>query len=148
MPIERGYKESMSKIKTGFHLIPAEWVWALADLLTKGAQKYSERNWERGMSRAQLLRAAKGHINKFEMGHTYDEETGTHELVSAAWNCLVLFSHVVRGIGKDDIERPKFVIPLADPAIKYEDIKNVLPKEPKHKPTNVGPGNFEEDIRP
>lgn len=126
-----GYKQSQSVTKTMFHLIPPEWVWGLADLLTKGALKYAPRNWERGMSRAQLLRAAKNHLTKFEMGHTYDEETGTHELVAAAWNCLVLFSHVVRGIGEDDIEVPEYKIPLADPAIKYEDIKNVLPPETK-----------------
>ena len=124
-----GFKQSMKVIKTMFHLIPREWTWALADLLTKGALKYAPRNWQRGMSWEQLIRAADSHKDKWLAGEIYDDETGSHHLVCAAWNLLVVFSLQVRGHGTNDIDRPKYVMDLASPEVIYDDIKNVLPKE-------------------
>jgi len=124
-----GFKESMKRTKTMFHLIPREWIWALADLLTKGGLKYAPRNWERGMSWSELHRAILSHLDAWLGGEMYDHETGSHHLVCVAWNALVMFSLQVRGVGNDDIDRAEYELPLADTRIKYDDIKNVMPKE-------------------
>lgn len=48
----------------------------LVDVLTKGAEKYAERNWERGMKWSKVLASLKRHIAAFERGEDYDPETG------------------------------------------------------------------------
>lgn len=48
----------------------------LVDVLTKGAQKYEEKNWEKGMSWSSVLASMKRHIAAFESGEDYDPETG------------------------------------------------------------------------
>lgn len=45
-------------------------------VLTKGAQKYDERNWEKGMKWTTVLASMKRHIAAFEKGEDYDPETG------------------------------------------------------------------------
>lgn len=45
-------------------------------VLTKGSQKYAERNWERGMKWTTVLASMKRHIAAFERGEDYDPETG------------------------------------------------------------------------
>lgn len=48
----------------------------LTKVMTKGAEKYEERNWERGMLWSNVIASAKRHLAKFESGEDYDEETG------------------------------------------------------------------------
>lgn len=48
----------------------------LAMVMTKGAEKYAERNWERGMSWTSVLASMKRHIAAFESGEDFDPETG------------------------------------------------------------------------
>lgn len=84
--------------KNRLDLIPGEWTWALADVLSMGAVKYTERNWERGMQWSKVLGCILRHITKFLMGERYDDETGCHHLAMAAWNCLALMSYDIRGI--------------------------------------------------
>lgn len=48
----------------------------LVKVLTKGAEKYSERNWERGMKWSNVISSLKRHLAAFEAGEDYDPETG------------------------------------------------------------------------
>jgi hypothetical protein len=48
----------------------------LVRVLTKGAQKYEPRNWERGMSWSKVIASLKRHLNAFEQGIDIDPETG------------------------------------------------------------------------
>ena len=45
-------------------------------VLTKGAEKYEERNWEKGMKWTTVLASMKRHIAAIERGEDYDPETG------------------------------------------------------------------------
>lgn len=45
-------------------------------VLTAGANKYAERNWELGMDWTKVLASMKRHIAAFERGEDYDPETG------------------------------------------------------------------------
>lgn len=89
--------------KNRLDLIPPEWVWGLGKVLTKGAQKYDARNWERGMDWSKCVGCALRHTFKFACGERYDEETGCHHLAMAAWNMLALMSYDIRGIGQNDL---------------------------------------------
>ena len=48
----------------------------IAGVMTKGAEKYAERNWERGMSWTSVMASTKRHIQAWESGEDYDPETG------------------------------------------------------------------------
>lgn len=84
--------------KCRVELIPPEWPWALGMVLTRGAIKYDDRNWERGMSWSYMVGSIMRHVFKFMIGERYDKESGNHHLAHAAWNCLALMSYDVRGL--------------------------------------------------
>lgn len=62
--------------KTRHDLVPQFAQEQYARVLTKGAEKYAERNWERGMKWSKVLASMKRHILAFESGEDYDKETG------------------------------------------------------------------------
>lgn len=48
----------------------------LVKVLTIGARKYSDRNWENGMPWSTVIASLKRHLAAIERGEDYDEETG------------------------------------------------------------------------
>jgi hypothetical protein len=87
--------------KPRYDLIPPEWPHDLALLLGKGAAKYGERNFEKGMRYGRCFAAAMRHAWAFWRGESHDEEGNPH-LVSAAWNLLTIHMYTARGVGTDD----------------------------------------------
>lgn len=96
-----------------FSLIPAEFLWALAEHYGKGALKYACRNWEKGYNWDLTIDALERHINLFRMGERYDnhkpdcppdcpDHTGSHHIVCAAWHCVALFIFDLRKIGTNE----------------------------------------------
>src|ERR1035437_9553744 len=69
--------------KNQLELLPAEWIWGLGMVMTRGAIKYDTRNWERGMKWSYPIGCALRHILKFVCGERYDVETGCHHLAMA-----------------------------------------------------------------
>lgn len=112
--------------KNRLDLIPPEWEAALGDVLTQGAEKYDDRNWERGMSWSKMIGCAKRHRLKFEAGERYDLETGCHHLAMAAWNLLALMVYDIRGIGEDDLPKTATVATIA--AVNAADV--FAPEDP------------------
>lgn len=96
--------------KNRLDLIPPEWEWELARVLTAGAAKYQPRNWELGMAWSKVLGPSRRHQNKFLRGEQIDEETKCHHLALAAWNLLALMSYDLRGLGTDDLARQNFIL--------------------------------------
>lgn len=98
-------------------LLPPEWTDALAEVATKGAEKYVPRNWEKGMDPDFMIDSLNRHLNSFRKGERYDlgkntvedPGTGCHHLAHAAWNILALLSYDVRGMIPDEF----FPKPLA-----------------------------------
>lgn len=114
------YNEGKNKLS----LIPPEWIWGLGMLLTRGAMKYEIRNWERGMSWSAVLDSGLRHIMKFVAGERYDEETGCHHMVAAAWNMLVLMTYDIRDIGDMDlVGEPQWLEQTAiEPSQVFKDV--------------------------
>ncbi len=106
-----GKRYNAGKIR--MELIPPEWLWALADVLTKGAEKYDERNWEKGMGWSSMIGCIQRHTNKFLANDRYDGDrldvekgtTGCHHLAMVAWNALALMSYDLRQIGENDMPK-------------------------------------------
>lgn len=61
-----------------------------------------ERNWERGMKWGRVFGSLMRHCWAFWRGETYDEDTGSHHMIAAMWNCAALFTYDEREIGEDD----------------------------------------------
>lgn len=88
--------------KTRFDLVPTEAVRAVADILTGGAAKYGDRNWEKGMDWSRPYGAALRHLFSWWDGEDRDRDTGKSHLWHAATNLAFLIAYEARGTGKDD----------------------------------------------
>lgn len=85
--------------------VPLEAVAAGAASLEYGANKYSDRNWEKGLPWQQMIDSLKRHIEDFERGHDYDNgEDGSdlHQVCMIMASAMMLSASVIRGIGVDD----------------------------------------------
>lgn len=91
--------------KNRLELIPPEWEWELGRVLTAGATKYADRNWERGMEWSKVVGPLRRHLNRFLRGQQRDGETGAHHLAHVAWNALALMTYDLRKIGDDNLNR-------------------------------------------
>lgn len=100
IPVDnQGTKDDGEKAR--WELVPPE-ITALVDLFTKGAKKYGDRNWERGMSWGRIFGALMRHAWKWMAGEEIDPETGAHHMVAVAWNAIVLYTYTKRQVGTDD----------------------------------------------
>ncbi len=74
--------------KGRYDLITPFGIRRLAEWYELGAQKYADRNWEKGMPFSRYVDSAKRHLDKFVMGME-DED----HLAAAAWNILAIIHH-------------------------------------------------------
>ena len=75
--------------KLRYDLVPAYAQEQYVKVLSAGAQKYAERNWEAGMPWSAVLASLKRHLAAIERGEDRDPETG--ELHSAHLMCNAAF---------------------------------------------------------
>lgn len=88
--------------KLRYDLIPPEADLGLANVLSYGAQKYEDRNWEKGTDYMRIVGAIKRHLAAFEMGQDIDPQTGLLHVDQVATNVAFLQTFVRRKIGTDD----------------------------------------------
>ena len=69
----------------------------LAIIMEKGAIKYEDRNWEKGMEFSRLLDSAERHLEQFKMGLT-DED----HLAQAAFNVFAIIHF--QELGRTDLD--------------------------------------------
>ena len=86
-----------------YDLIPPEAEEALAVHYGRGCAKYADRNWEKGYKWGLSYRALRSHLNLWQTGESYDQETGTHHLICVVWHAMALFIFEIRGLGTDDV---------------------------------------------
>lgn len=79
----------------------------LADVLTLGAAKYGDRNWEEGMAWGRVYAAALRHLNAFWAGEECDAEDGLPHLAHALTEVMFLLRYSVDGRYKRYDNRPK-----------------------------------------
>lgn len=85
-----------------FDLIPPEALWGLALQYGIGAQKYDDRNWERGYDWSLSFAAMQRHAWAFWSGEDIDPETTNHHLAAVAFHAFSLLTFWARGVGNDD----------------------------------------------
>lgn len=104
-PTKEGVKFDTGKVR--YELLPPEFLEETAKVLTFGAQKYEDRNWELGMSWSRVFGALMRHLwawwNPFVS--STDEETGLSHLSHAACCIAFLIAYEKRNSGTND--KPK-----------------------------------------
>ncbi len=95
-----GCKYDIGKLR--LDLLPFDALEEVGRVLTTGADKYGDRNWERGMAWSRLLGAALRHLFSWAMRSGRDAESGRSQLAHAAADILFLLAYEIRGIGEDD----------------------------------------------
>lgn len=88
--------------KDRYDLIPPEIEEAMAKVLTFGAAKYSERNWELGMKWGRPYAALRRHMAAWWKGEDTDPETGMPHTWHAACCIAFIIAFEARGTGTDD----------------------------------------------
>ena len=91
---EGGVKFDMGKPR--WDLLPGDSLEEIVKVLTYGAQKYEERNWEAGMAWHRPFGACMRHMWAWWRGEDYDKDTGLHHLSHAGCCILFLLSYAIR----------------------------------------------------
>lgn len=95
-----GHKDDQGKVR--MDLIPPELLEGVGDILTFGAEKYSERNWEHGMKWSRPFGALMRHMWAWWGGEDKDPETGRSHLWHAGCCIAFLIAYEARKTGQDD----------------------------------------------
>jgi hypothetical protein len=97
---KEGVKFDSGKLR--MDLLPPDVLEALAQILTDGAVKYGNRNWERGMAWSRPYAALMRHLLAFWGGQDIDPESGHPHLWHVMTNAAFLVAYQQREIGEDD----------------------------------------------
>ncbi len=97
---DKGLKFDDNKVR--MELIPPELSEAVGTILTFGAKKYADRNWEKGMEWSRVYGALQRHLNSWWGGEERDPETGKSHLWHAGCCIAFLITYEQRGIGTND----------------------------------------------
>lgn len=99
--VSEGRKDDEGKVK--YDLLPSEYLEATASVLTFGAGKYEDRNWEKGMSWGRVFGALMRHLWAWwnPLVPDTDEETGYSHLWHASCCLCFLICYEQRKIGED-----------------------------------------------
>jgi hypothetical protein len=97
--MSEGIKFDGGKIR--YDLLSPEFLEETAKVLTFGAQKYGDRNWELGMDWHRPFGALMRHLWSWWRGEDYDQESGLHHLSHAACNLQFLVTYAIRNKGRD-----------------------------------------------
>ena len=89
-PCPEGMKNDENKLL--WHLLPAKEIEEVVKVLTHGAQKYADNNWQIVIAEnpKRYEDAMLRHISDWRKGEMYDEDSGCHHLASVACNALFL----------------------------------------------------------
>lgn len=97
---DEGVKFDTDKIR--MELVPPEAIEGLSRVLTFGAKKYGDRNWENGMKWSRVFGALLRHLFAWWGGQKNDPETGFSHLDHAMANVAFLMTYELRKKGEDD----------------------------------------------
>lgn len=96
--------------KVRLDLLPGGPLWAIGEVFTYGAKKYSDRNWENGIKMNRLFGSVMRHLWSWWRGETIDPESGFNHLAHAGCNIMMMLDLSMRG--RTDLDnRPKEVQP-------------------------------------
>lgn len=87
-PPRSGFRLNQGKPR--YDLVSPFAIEELAWVYTKGAEKYPERNWEKGLPLMDCFASLMRHAWAWAQGHDLDPETGLHHMAHAMWNAAAI----------------------------------------------------------
>ena len=111
----------------------------MVKVLTFGAKKYSERNWEKGMAWSKIISSLKRHLAAIEKGEDVDLETGELHAAHLACNAHFLTAYYKLYPQGDDrphayLNKPKIGLDIDEILCNWVD--GWVKKFDLHKPTS------------
>ena len=104
MTITEGTKNDSGKPR--WELLPYDAVEEVVKVLTEGAKKYDDRNWEQGIKYSRVFAAAQRHMSAFWQGSNINQaDFNLHHIAHAATSLLMLLAYELRGMTNWD-DRP------------------------------------------
>lgn len=96
-----GVKKDAGKLR--WSLLPYDALEKVVEVLMFGAQKYDDRNWEKGMDWSRLFDADMRHtVDWWQRGETVAPDSQINHLAHKACDALFLLAYELRKVGKDD----------------------------------------------
>jgi len=86
--------------KVRMELLPFDALEGVAKVLTFGAKKYDDRNWELGMDHERLLGATLRHQSAILQGELIDPESGLPHIDHAICGLMMVSAYYKRGMVK------------------------------------------------
>lgn len=99
-PLSEGLRFDQGKLRVD--LLPFDALEEIAKVLTFGAEKYGERNWEKGMDWNRCLASLLRHTWAWWRGEDIDPESGLRHVAHMGCNALFIVTYVIRKVGKDN----------------------------------------------
>lgn len=99
-PLLKAVKHDGDKVR--LDLLPLDALEEVGKVLTFGAKKYGDRNWELGFPYMRVVGAILRHLFAFVRGEDQDAECGLSHLACATCNCLFLLTFTLRKTGTDN----------------------------------------------
>lgn len=112
--------------KVRLDLIPVTPLLAIGKVLTYGAKKYSERNWEKGLAWSRCYAAALRHLFAWWSGETNDPETGLNHLDHAL--CEIMFLREFTETHSELDDRPKQTEEKETPLTLLQVVQRTMPE--------------------
>lgn len=98
--MSEGRKDDGDKVR--LDLLPPELMFAVGEIMTFGAAKYGDRNWELGMAWSRPYAALMRHMLAWWSGEEFDRETKRSHLWHAGCCIAFLIAYEMREVGTDD----------------------------------------------
>lgn len=98
--MSEGVKHDQDKPR--IELVPPDAISGIGHVMSYGAKKYGDRNWEKGIAPSRLLGACLRHLLAWSFGENQDPESGLPHLWHAGASVLMLIATVNRNLAPDD----------------------------------------------
>mgnify|MGYP001561776476 FL=1 len=100
---ESGIKHDNEKLR--LDLLPFDALMEVAEVYSMGAKKYSDRNWEKGLSYMRVVGALLRHLFAWILGEERATDDKQRHLASVVWCGLALLTYELREMKEFD-DRP------------------------------------------
>jgi hypothetical protein len=98
---ETGAKRDTQTGKDRYDLIPTHALRRVAGLYARGAEKYDDNNWHKGIPFSRCLSSLERHLNQWKQGDTEEDH-----LAAVVWNALAIMHYQEVGrVDLDDLHR-------------------------------------------
>ena len=102
LELEPGEAVKFDYSKPRWDLLPFDALEEIVKVLSHGAIKYGDRNWESGFRWGRIYGSLMRHLCAWFRGEDNDLETGLSHLSHAGCNVLFLITFALRKLGSDD----------------------------------------------